>query len=132
MFCLCACSDQAFNSMECILKTSSVPRQKKCESSNAYLLDSRTLVIGPPRYKPTTVISHPWAGPLGWAYNEGRGVAANCPWVGKKFGLGGGSHAELKLVVGCMDGIHAAPPTLSPFKWERWLKPFNAEVVSLL
>ena len=35
----------------------------------------------------------------------------------------------LKLVVGCMDGIHAAPPTLSPFKWERWLKPFSAEVV---
>ena len=23
-----------------------------------------------------------------------RGVAANCPWVGKKFGLGGGSYAE--------------------------------------
>ena len=38
----------------------------------------------------------------------------------------------LKLEVVCMDGMHAVFPTLSPFKWERWLKPFGAEVVSLL
>lgn len=31
-----------------------------------------------------------------------------------------------------MDGMHAAPPTLSPFSWESWLKPFGAEVASSL
>ena len=34
----------------------------------------------------------------GVAGKGARGVAANCPWVGKKFGLGGGSHAEKREV----------------------------------
>ena len=38
----------------------------------------------------------------------------------------------VKLEVVCSDGRAAVFPTLSLFSWERWLKPFGAEVVSSL